>query len=146
MKLKKILRIVGTFIYWFILGYLISECVFGDNTVIVNVALIFYGINILVHITKLILEIVLDNKRFKKYKLLFYYLTQSHKARYSCLLQGDTKGAIEYEDLMKKCSDAILKVGPSMSKYKTLTKKDRKEIQKIFDETKVLITKIQPSV
>lgn len=146
MKLKKMLRIVWIFLYWFILGHLISLCVLGKNTIIVNIALIVYGINILVHIIKYIVEIVLDNKRVKKYKMLFYYLKQSHKARYSCLLQGDTKKAKEFEEVMKTCSDAILKVGPSIATYKTITKKERKEVQEIFNKTKVLLTTTKPPV
>ncbi len=146
MKLKKIFRIVGTFLYWFILGHLISLCVLGKNTTIVNIALIFYGINILVHIIKYIIEIILDNKRVKQYKLIFYYLSQSHKGRYHCLLKGDLEGAKEYEDIMKMCSDTILKVGPSIAGYKTITKKEQKEVKEILDKTKVLLTVTQPPV
>ena len=146
MKLKKILRIVGVFLYWFILGHLISLCVLGKDTAIVNIVLIFYGIHILLHTIKYIFEIISDNKRVKKYKELFYYLSQSHKGRYYCLLKGDTEGAKEFDDLMETCSDTILKVGPSIAQYKTITNKERKEVQEILEKTKELLTVTQPPV
>lgn len=146
MKLKKILRIVGVFLYWFILGNLILLCVLGKNTIIINIALVFYGINILVYIIKYIFERISDSKNVKNYKLIFYYLSQSHKQRYYWLLKGDIEGAKEFEDLMKMCSDTILKVGPSIASYKTITKKEQKEVLEMIDKARVLLTVTQPPV
>ena len=146
MKLNKILRGIWRFLYWFILGYLISLCVLEKNTIITNIALVAYGINMLVHIVKYICERSESCKNYKNMKVLFYYLRESHKARYSCLIQGNTKGAQEFEEIIKMSSDAILQVGPSVASYKELTKKELKEVQEIVDKTKVLLTTIQPPV
>ena len=133
-------------VYWGIFGYLIGLFFIGKNTIISNIAFGFYIANILIRISKYVFDRIADCKTVKNYKVIFYYLSQSHKARYYCLLKGDIEGAKEFEDLMKTCSDTILKVGPSIAGYKTITKKEQKEVKEILDKTKVLLTVTQPPV
>lgn len=146
MKLKKILRKVCVFFYWFLFGVLISFWITGTNTWLTNIALIGYGVNILIHIIKYIYERKESSRNYKKIKELFYYLRESHKARYYCLIRGNPEGAEKFEEIIKMSSDAILKVGTSIASYKELTQKERKEVQEIIDKTKVLLTTTQPPV
>lgn len=147
MKLKKILRTVLRTVYWFMFGYLVgARFIGGVDTFFVNAALVVGVIIILIYIIKYIYNRKSFSKRYKGLKLLFYYLTKSHKARYYCLIQGDTEKAEEYQEIMDECSNTILKYGPSIMSGKEATKKERKELQEIINETKVLITKIQPPV
>ena len=71
MKLKKILRVACTVIYWFALGYFIEKVVSGENTIIINVALGAYAINILIHIIKYIYDSISYDRLFKNFKKLF---------------------------------------------------------------------------
>ena len=146
MKLKKILRIVGKLAYWFILGYLIGLCVSGKNTTIVNIGLGICIGGLIIYIIKCIFDRIAYSKTVENFKGLFDYMSRSHKARYFCLLKGDTEGAQKFEEVMDMCSNTILKVGPSIAGYKQVTKKEREEVLEIVNKTKELLTTIQSPV
>ena len=146
MKLKKILRVVYRAIYWFSFGYILALRISGENTIIINIALVAGCLNIITNIIQYILKRISYGKFIKNFKKMFYYMSVSHKARYGCLLAGDINGAKEYEELISSSSDTILKIGSSVVENKDISPKEQKEIQEIIDKTKVLITQIQPPV
>jgi len=146
MKLRKILRIVGKLAYWFIFGYLIGLCISEKNTTIVNIGLGICIGGFIIYIIKCVFDRISYGKTVKNFKGLFYYLSQSHKARYYCLLRGDTEGVKKFEEIMEMCSKSILQVGPSIAGYKEVTKEERKEVLEMIDKTKELMATIQPPV
>lgn len=146
MKKKKVLRSIVLALYWCGFGYVITSFILDNDTIIESIVLGGYCGSLVIYLIKCIFNRISYSKLYKKIKLLFYYLSESHKNRYYCLLKGDTEGAKEFEKIMKMSSNTILKVGPSVVRYKELTKKERKEVQEMFDKTKVLLTTTKPPV
>jgi len=120
--------------------------ILGVNSTVLNVLSWFYAITIVIYIVRYIYYRVSYGKTVKGFKGVYYYLKESHKARYYCLLRGDTKTAKEFEEIMDMCSETIFKVGPSIIGYKGITEKERKEVKEILEKSKVLLTTTQPPV
>ena len=142
MKIKRFLRAFFAGVYWGWFIVLIILLFMGKTTVLGNIALILYGVNIFLDIA----SIIRYNALLHKYRYLYKCLESFHKERYYLCFSGTKEEVNKYTKLVEECAGTILDVSIHLTQYSRATKKQIKEVQEIVDKTKALLTTLQPPV
>jgi len=142
MKIKRFLRAFFAGVYWGWFIVLIILLFMGKTTVLGNIALILYGVNIFLNIVRIIRYNVL----LGEYRYLYECLESFHKERYYLCFSGTKEEVDKYTKLVEECAGTILNVSIHLAKDSRATKKQAREIQEIVDKTKVLLETLQPPI
>ena len=147
MKVKKTSEKVLSTLYWLVFGFLtVRWLLLGKIDILTMILLAVAYFYIILKCVTCVLNLILkreDYKLNKECKQLFEQLKTMHKARYKAYFSGNDEEIENLSEGIESTGELLITIGEERLKDGKLSKRIRKELIKMIDTTKRLMTTVQ---